>query len=275
MHRAVAMLNARVKIGLTGTPIENSLTDLHSLFSICLPGFFGSTKNFSANFLIPIQEYKNKKVAKRLRHLIHPFILRRDRKQVLTELPDLAIDDRTCELSDTQVKLYREAVDESQELFDDMKLEETSVKYINILAMLTRLKQICNHPCLLEKSIDAEQYKSGKWNLFVEILSECLTADLKTVVFSQYTGMLDIIEHYLKQTGIGYASLGGNMTITRREEPVLIWSQLKLLYIMTAGGILQKRLRQPRGFIAWDRNNKYKCFVLLPSALLKKRFMPC
>jgi len=218
MHKAVAMLNARVKIGLTGTPIENSLTDLHSLFSICLPGFFGSTKNFSANFLIPIQEYKNKKVAKRLRRLIHPFILRRDRKQVLTELPDLAIDDRTCELSDTQVKLYREAVDESQELLDDMELEETSVKYINILAMLTRLKQICNHPCLLEKSIDAEQYKSGKWNLFVEILSECLTADLKTVVFSQYTGMLDIIEHYLKQTGIGYASLRGNMTITRREK---------------------------------------------------------
>jgi len=218
VHQAVAMLEARVKIGLTGTPIENSLTDLHSLFSLCLPGFFGSIKNFSINFMTPIKEYQNKEVEERLRRLIHPFILRRDRKQVLTELPDLTIDNRTCELSDTQVKLYREAVDESQELLDDMELEEASVKYINILAMITRLKQICNHPCLLEKSIDAKQYESGKWNLFVELLSECLVADRKIVVFSQYTGMLDIIEHYLKQTGIGYASLRGNMAVTKREK---------------------------------------------------------
>jgi len=227
MHKAVAMLNSRVIIGLTGTPIENSLTDLHSLFSLCLPGFLGSTKNFAANFLIPIKEHKSKDAAERLRRLIHPFILRRDRKQVLTELPNLSIDDRTCELSDTQVKLYREAVDESQELLEDMELEGASVKYINILAMLTRLKQICNHPCLLEKSIDAKQYESGKWNLFTELLSECLAADLKIVVFSQYTGMLDIIEHYLKQTGIDYAFLRGNMAISRREKMLKKFSDEK------------------------------------------------
>jgi len=166
-------------------------------------------------------------VEERLRRLIHPFILRRDRKQVLTELPNLSIDDRTCELSDTQVKLYRETIDESQELLDDMELEEASVKYINILAMLTRLKQICNHPCLLEKGIDAEQYESGKWNLFIELLSECLAADLKIVVFSQYTGMLDIIEHYLKQTGIDYASLRGNMPVTRLHRMLKKFSDEK------------------------------------------------
>ncbi len=218
MHKAVAILSARVKIGLTGTPIENSLIDLHSLFSICLPGFFGNTKNFTANFLAPIKENKNKEVEQRLRRLIHPFILRRDRRQVLTELPDLIIDNRTCELSDTQIKLYRETIDESQELLDDMELDESSVTYINILAMLTRLKQICNHPCLLEKSIDAKLYESGKWHLFIELLSECLAANLKIVVFSQYTGMLDIIEHYLKQTGIDYASLRGDMAVNKREK---------------------------------------------------------
>jgi len=227
VHKAVAMLDARVKIGLTGTPVENSLTDLHALFSLCLPGFFGSTKTFTTNFLIPIKEYQNKEVEERLRRLIHPFILRRDRKQVLTELPDLAIDNRTCELSNIQVKLYREAVDESQELLDDMENEEVSIKYINILAMLTRLKQICNHPSLLEKSTDAEQYESGKWNLFIELLSECLAANLKIVVFSQYTGMLDIIEHYLKQTGIDYASLRGNMAVTRREKMIKKFSDDK------------------------------------------------
>ncbi len=226
-HKTVANLSARVKIGLTGTPIENSLTDLHSLFSICLPGFFGSTKNFANHFLIPINEHKNKEVAERLRRVIHPFILRRDRKQVLTELPDLAIDDRTCELSDTQVKLYREIVDESQELIEDMERGEESVKYINILAMLTRLKQVCNHPSLLEKSIDAEQYESGKWNLFIEILSECLAADRKIVVFSQYTGMLDIIEQYLKQTGIDFASLRGDMSVKNRDKMLTRFSNEK------------------------------------------------
>jgi superfamily II DNA or RNA helicase len=218
IHKAVATLNAKVKIGLTGTPIENSLTDLHSLFSLCLPGFFGSAKNFSTNFLVPIKDHKNKKVAERLRRLIHPFILRRNRKQVLTELPALTIDDRTCELSESQVKLYRDVVDESVELLDEVETEDSSIKYINILAMLTRLKQICNHPCLLEGCIDAEQHESGKWNLFIELLSECLNADLKVVVFSQYTGMLDIIEHYLKQAGIDYASLRGNMAVTVREK---------------------------------------------------------
>ena len=218
MHKAVNDLNARVKIGLTGTPIENSLTDLHSLFSICLPGFFGSIKNFNNTYLIPIKEHKNKKVEKRLRNLIQPFILRRNRKQVLKELPELTIDDRICELSTTQVKLYRDTVDESQELIEDLTLEEESIRYIHILAMLTRLKQICNHPCLLEGCRDATQYESGKWNLFVELLSECLAANLKVVVFSQYTGMLDIIEHYLDHAAIGYARLRGNMPVASREK---------------------------------------------------------
>ena len=218
MHKAVAGLNAKVKIGLTGTPIENSLTDLHSLFSICLPGVLGSVETFSTDFLTPIKDHKNKKVEERLRRLIHPFILRRNRKQVLTELPDLTIDDRTCELSDTQVKLYRDVVDESVDLFDELEKEDSSVKYINILAMLTRLKQICNHPCLLEGCIDAEQYESGKWNLFIELLTDCLNAGLKVVVFSQYTGMLDIIEHYLEQTGIAYAGLRGSMAPAVREK---------------------------------------------------------
>ncbi len=217
-HKAVALFNAKVKIGLTGTPIENSLTDLHALFTLCLPGFFGDSKNFATNFLHPIKNNKNKDVEKRLRSLIHPFILRRNRKQVLTELPALSIDDRTCELSNTQVKLYREVVDESQDLLADMESIDKSTQYINILAMLTRLKQICNHPSLLEKSIDAEQYESGKWNLFLELISECLAADRKIVVFSQYTGMLDIIEHYLKQAGIGHASLHGKMSINKREK---------------------------------------------------------
>ena len=157
---------------------------------------------------------------KRLRNLIQPFILRRNRKQVLKELPELTIDDRICELSDTQVKLYRDTVDESQELIEDLTLEEESIKYINILAMLTRLKQICNHPCLLEGCRDATQYESGKWNLFVELLSECLAANLKVVVFSQYTGMLDIIEHYLDRSTIGFASLRGSMPVASREKMI-------------------------------------------------------
>lgn len=234
LYKAVTLLKTRVTIGLTGTPIENSLNDLYSLFSLCLPGFFGTPKNFSNIFFIPIQEHKSRKTTKTLRRLIHPFILRRNRKQVLTELPDLTIDDRICELSDTQVKLYRDAVDESVEMLDELESEDSKIKYINLLAMLTRLKQICNHPCLLEGCIDAEQYESGKWDIFIELLSDCLDANLKVVVFSQYTGMLDIIENYLEKTGIGYASLRGNMPITVREKMLTTFSNQKSCKIFCA-----------------------------------------
>ena len=91
---------------------------------------------------------------------------------------------------------------------------------MNILATITRLKQICCHPCLVQESSDPEDFSSGKWDLFVELSSELLAANMKFVVFSQYTGMLTLIERYLQQAGIPFCSLKGNMTAGTRQKMI-------------------------------------------------------
>ncbi|OEU47016.1 MAG: hypothetical protein BA866_12130 [Desulfobulbaceae bacterium S5133MH15] len=219
IHKAVDFLQSRVKIGLSGTPIENSLTDLYALFNICLPGIFGTINQFQHSFIKPITDEHDEKQKNRLSRLIQPFILRRSRKQVLTELPELIEDNRVCELSEDQVGLYRQAVDEQQLFLDELETGK-SVNFLNILTLITRLKQICNHPSLVEKESDPDKYKSGKWDLFVELLSESLGNERKVVVFSQYTGMLDIIEYYLNGAGIDHATLRGSMSIGKRQKMI-------------------------------------------------------
>jgi len=220
IHQAVSSLQSRVKIGLSGTPIENSLIDLYALFDICLPGIFGTMYQFNRTFVKPIKEEHDEKKKNSLSRLIQPFILRRSRKQVLTELPDLIEDNRICELSEDQLSLYRQAIDEQQLFLDELETGNKGINFLNVLTLITRLKQICNHPCLVEKETDPDKYRSGKWDLFVELLGESLDSGLKVVVFSQYTGMLDIIEHYLKSAGVGYANLRGSMNIARREQMI-------------------------------------------------------
>ena len=227
IHKAVNSLQSRIKIGLSGTPIENSLTDLYSLFNICLPGIFGTINQFKDTFVRPITEKHDESRKNRLSQLIHPFILRRSRKQVLTELPELIEDNRVCELSEDQVVLYRQAIDDQQSFLEELEEGREGLSFLNILTLITRLKQICNHPCLVEKQTDPDKYKSGKWDLFVELLDESLESGLKVVVFSQYTGMLDIIEYYLQGAGINHAALRGSMSIAKRQKMIEKFTEKK------------------------------------------------
>ncbi len=220
VHQAVAGITARVKIGLTGTPIENSLQDLRSLFDICLPGLLGSEKEFERLYARPISESGNPEARERLGRLIHPFILRRSRRQVLTELPEIIEDDRACDLSEDQVALYREVIEDRERELEALETESDAIPYLNILSTITRLKRICCHPCLVQGCNDPEEYGCGKWELFVELTEELLAADMKFVVFSQYTGMIELIETYLRQAGIGFASLKGEMAAGRRQRQI-------------------------------------------------------
>ncbi len=220
IHQAVAALNGRVKIGLTGTPVENSLQDLRSLFDICLPGLLGSEREFARNYVEPIVEAGNTVVRDRLTRLIHPFILRRSRRQVLTELPEIIEDDRICELLDEQISLYREVLKEREQDLEGLVSGTAAIPYLNILATITRLKQICCHPCLVQGSDHPGDYGSGKWELFVELTGELLAADMKFVVFSQFTGMIALIKRYLSEAGIGFASLTGEMPIGKRRKMI-------------------------------------------------------
>ena len=212
---AAAQLDAEVKIGLTGTPIENTLEDLKALFDLILPGYLGSDQRFIERYSRAAQEDgPNSPQLDELRRLISPFVLRRLKASVLDELPEKIEDTRTCELHEDQLKLYRKAIaTRGAELVDRIKHSDEPLPYIHIFALLNYLKQICDHPALALKTPEkARKYRSAKWDLFSEILQECLDAGLKVVVFTQYLGMIAIIEDHLKRLSVEHVKLTGAST---------------------------------------------------------------
>jgi superfamily II DNA or RNA helicase len=211
-YQAARAVRAVCKIGLTGTPIENSLSDLKALMDLTVPGYLDSDAAFEERYSTVIEADLDSSRRHELERLIAPFILRRLKKSVLTELPPKIEDQRTCRLSDDQVKLYRDSIgsrraDALAALYDP----EAVIPYIHIFALLALLKQICNHPALLEEdSSDYDRYQSGKWELFKELLSESLDSGQKVVVYSQFLKMIAIIEDHLKRQNIDCVVLTGS-----------------------------------------------------------------
>lgn len=229
-YRAARSLEAEVKIGLTGTPIENSLDELKALFDLVLPGYLGSDSEFEERYgnalAVAVGEDgiepggEEERDLAELRRLVAPFVLRRLKSSVLHELPEKFEDLRTCELSEDQIRIYREVVEtRGRDLAGRLASEEGPVPYIHVFAVLNLLKQVCDHPALALKELDqADEYQSGKWDLFREILDEALGSGHKVVVFSQYLGMIELMTRHLRGLGVGFATLTG--ASTNRGESV-------------------------------------------------------
>ncbi len=219
-YAAVEALQSVCTVGLTGTPIENTVRDLKSLFDIVIPGYLFSDSVFEQQFRCPIEEEADKATREKLSRMIHPFTLRRRKEQVLKELPPKIEDVRRCALSEDQMRFYRDVVDnQGRDLVMTLKDPDQKVPYIHIFTVLNYLKQICNHPAMLEQeSKDYGKYSSGKWDLFLELLDESLGSGQKVVVFSQYVKMLVLIEAYLKDRGIEFTSIKGSTR--KRAEAV-------------------------------------------------------
>jgi len=219
-YAAVKALESRCTIGLTGTPIENSVMDLKALFDIILPGYLMSDSLFEGHFRTPIEEGGDSRTRERLARMIHPFTLRRKKDQVLKELPPKIEDIRRCELSDDQIRFYRDVVEnQGLRLVRTLKDPDQKVPYMHVFAVLNYLKQICNHPALLEgENRDYTKYHSGKWDLFVELLEESLGSGQKVVVFSQFVKMLELIEAFLREKNIEFATIKGHTR--KRAEAV-------------------------------------------------------
>lgn len=219
LHQALSQIKANMQIGLTGTPIENNLRELKALFDLVLPGYLPSEARFREMFIHPIEREFSEEKKNVLSQLIRPFTLRRRKKEVLQELPEKSEDKSYCELSEEQATLYRETLTQSRDaLITGLRDQAAPIDYIHIFSILSRLKQVCNHPALVHK--DPKNYKgysSGKWELFTELLAEARESEQKVVVFSQYLYMLDIIESYLNEQKWGYAQIRGD-TIDRREQ---------------------------------------------------------
>jgi superfamily II DNA or RNA helicase len=212
--RSAAGLRGEVTIGLTGTPIENSLSELKALFDVVLPGYLGSDARFEERYgsgETPEEPAARARLAE-LRRVISPFILRRTKAAVLDELPEKIEDLRLCSLSEDQIGLYREAIEaRGAELVGQLREGSGPVPYIHIFALLNLLKQICDHPALALDDLErAGDYSSGKWDLFRELLDESLDSGQKVVVFSQYLGMIGLIERHLRELGAPHVTLTGS-----------------------------------------------------------------
>lgn len=214
---AASRLDAKIRIGLTGTPIENSLSELKALFDLLLPGYLGSDEQFEERYgdaEAPGADAVQREPLEGLRRTVAPFILRRTKAAVLDELPDKIEDLRFAVLSDDQVALYRRLVGEKgNELATTIRSGTEPVPYMHIFALLNRLKQVCDHPALALGDLDrADELESGKWDLFCELLAEALGNRQKVVVFTQYLGMITLMERLLDRLEVGYSVLTGSST---------------------------------------------------------------
>ncbi len=211
-HKALKLIDAASRLGLTGTPIENNLLELKSLFDVVLPDYMPTETLYKELFVNPIEKQQDSDKKYLLARFIKPFVLRRKKSEVLLELPEKTETLAYAPLSEEQKKLYQEVYRaHKQQLFKELQDASKPTPYLHVFALLTKLKQICDHPVLFTNETESyKKHASGKWDLFVELLNETRESGQKLVVFSQYLGMLDIIESYLEEHNIGFAGIRGS-----------------------------------------------------------------
>ncbi len=207
--KSVKMISVEHRLILSGTPIENSLDEMWSLFDFLMPGFLGTYDRFVEKY-IRISGAEQTKNLEYLRKKVAPFILRRMKSDVLHDLPPISEIVYHCQLSDTQQQLYRSYAESARnELVKLVERDGFDRVQIHVLATLTRLKQICCHPAIFAKE-KAEMGDSAKYDMLMELLQTLIEGKHKTVIFSQYTRMLQIMREDFEHRGIRFAYLDGS-----------------------------------------------------------------
>lgn len=206
--KSVKMIQAKHRLILTGTPIENSLDELWSLFDFLMPGLLSSYDRFVEKY-IRNPNYGNGRNLDSLKRKVLPFIMRRMKSDVLQDLPPISEIVYHCHLSETQGKLYRSYANSArEELVQLVDKEGFDKVQIHVLATLTRLKQICCHPAIFAKD-KPEVGDSTKYDMLIELIQSLVEGKHKAVIFSQYTRMLNIMREELEQMGIKFCYLDG------------------------------------------------------------------
>ena len=208
--QAVKKLQAQHKLALSGTPIENKLEELWSVFDFLMPGFLFNVAEFNYRYVTPIMERQDKTVEKRLKLQIFPFILRRMKRDVAKDLPDKVENMAYCELTDEQRDFYLEVLDSTkEELFKSIELNGLEKSRMSIFSALLRLRQICCHPKLYDKDHVKGVMQSGKFEYLKGMLEQIIQEKHRVLLFSQFVDMLDIIKGWLERSGIPYEYLTG------------------------------------------------------------------
>lgn len=223
-------LNAQFRLALTGTPVENRLSELWSIMHFLNPGYLGNRTDFRANFALPIERYNNEDVTARLRKLTTPFILRRVKTDptVIQDLPEKNEMKVYCTLSEEQATLYESVVQDSIKVMEGMS--ETGIERKGIvLSMLMKLKQVCNHPAQFLHQMGGgaapdpamELKRSGKLARLTEMLEECVSVGDRALIFSQFAEMGDYLQSHLQQSlGVPVVFLHGGVPAKKRAQMV-------------------------------------------------------
>jgi SNF2 family DNA or RNA helicase len=217
--KAAMLLKGENKLVMTGTPIENNTFDLFAQMSFVNPGFLGTANSFKKDFSTPIDVNKDEKVASELQRLVSPFMIRRTKEQVATELPPKTEDYIFCEMDKEQRAVYDAYKNRiKDDLFSEKEDGDTGKSKLMVLQALTKLRQICDSPALLN---DEESY--GEDSIKIKELLRHIrdkTANHKILVFSQFVGMLKLIQTALEKEDVNYEYLDGSKNTKERQASV-------------------------------------------------------
>lgn len=220
--KAVKEIRSEFRLALTGTPVENRLSELWSIFDFLMPGFLYSYEKFRKEIELPAVQYSNSDAMERLQKMIRPFVLRRLKKDVLKDLPDKLEKDMFSPLESEQKELY-EAHTERLRLMLGMQSDaEFRTSKLQILAEITRLRQICCYPGLVY-----EGYKgnSSKLEMCMELVQNAVNGGHKLLLFSQFTTMLDVLAERLKKAKISFYMLTGATSKEKRARMVKAFNE--------------------------------------------------
>jgi Superfamily II DNA/RNA helicases, SNF2 family len=214
--KAVKSLKSKHRLVLSGTPVENSVADLWSQMAFLNPGLLGSYHYFQQEFVQPIEKKKDEEKARRLQAIIKPFVLRRTKSQVATELPPKSEQVFYCTMGEQQAEQYERVKSEYRNaILENLGDEKTRTPQIALLQGLTKLRQLANHPRMVDSAFRGE---SGKFESVIHTLETVLQRGNKVLVFSQFVKQLVIFKQYFDKHNVGYAYLDG--ATKNREEVV-------------------------------------------------------
>jgi hypothetical protein len=215
--RALRLLRAKRRVAMTGTPIENRLGELWAIMDIVNPGLLGSRGSFDRAFARPIEESNDEQALERLRAIVQPFVLRRakDAPEVELELPPITIEKDYCRLTVEQASLYQATVDRWMPQIEEQR--GNFGQRGSVLAMLSQLKRVCNHPELLLPTGQALDGRSGKLDRLVELLELVPDGD-KALVFTQYPGFDRLVPHLAEHLGKTVGFFHGRLTARQRDD---------------------------------------------------------
>lgn len=210
--QAVKAVRSAHRLVVTGTPLENSVLDLWSIFDFLMPGYLGAAQDFRERYEIPITRERNPAAQIRLARRLRPFILRRAKREVAADLPARIEQVSYCELNGPQRALYQQVLEAGwREVLESVNKAGLAQSRMAVLTALLRLRQICCDPRLLKAPPPGQEWpRSGKTGLFHELLDEVLDGGHRVLVFSQFTSMLSLLGDELAARQIEYCYLDGS-----------------------------------------------------------------